>query len=73
MKCNSCKYKRGEILQKDECGGGSYFEYCAKGYWEGSGLQNEDLEWENCPDFWEHCSDFKNKTKEISLCLSMLL
>ena len=62
MKCDSCKYKRGKTLAHDECGGGTYFEYCAKGHWEGSGLQNKDLEWEKCPDFWEKCTDYeKNK------------
>lgn len=58
MKCDSCKYKKGEILGNDECGGGSFFEYCSKGHWEGSGLQGENLEWENCPDF-----DRKNSKK----------
>lgn len=63
MKCDSCRYKKGEILQKNESGGGSYFEYCSKGHWEGSGLQNENLEWENCPDFdkWKNCPDFDKK------------
>lgn len=51
MKCDSCKNKKGETLQRDESGDGSYFEYCSKEHWEGSGLQDESLEWENCPDF----------------------
>jgi len=51
MKCNFCKYKKGEMFQNNRNGDKSYFEYCAKGHWEGSGLQNEDLEWKNCPDF----------------------
>lgn len=61
MKCDSCRHKGGEILANDECGGGTYFEYCAKGHWEGSGLQNEELEWERCPDFWKECTDYEEK------------
>jgi len=56
MKCDSCKYKKGKILNNDKCGSGFYFEYCSKGYWKGSGLQNEDLEWEGCTDFQEKCN-----------------
>lgn len=63
MKCNSCKYKKEEILNNSECGSGSYFEYCSKGHWEGSELQNEDLEWEGCPDFWKKCINYKEKQK----------
>jgi hypothetical protein len=51
MKCDFCKYKKNEMLQKEESGPGPFFEYCSKGHWEGSGLQDETLNWEYCPDF----------------------
>ena len=64
MKCDSCRRKKGEIFGNDECGGGSYFEYCSKGHWEGGGLQDENIEWENCPDFDEKslCVSFERDT-----------
>jgi len=46
MKCDCCKNKSSEEYKE-----GHSSEYCLKGYWEGSGLQDENLEWESCPDF----------------------
>ena len=46
MKCDSCKNKSGEVHKEEHRS-----EFCLRGHWEGSGLQDESLEWENCPDF----------------------
>ena len=46
MKCDYCKNKSGEEYKE-----GLRSEYCLEGHWEGSGTQDEIIEWENCPDF----------------------
>jgi len=61
MKCDTCKNKAGYTLGQDECGAGSFFEYCSKGHWEGGGPQSEEEEklQNESSDFWINCVDYK--------------
>jgi len=61
MKCDDCYYKQGYTLGRDECGSGSFFEYCGKGHWEDGGPRDEEEDklFRSSPDPWKNCKDFK--------------
>ena len=67
--CDKCCHKTGYTLSADECGAGSFFEYCQKGYWDGGGptSQEEADLWETLEDPWKDCKDYclNNKTKPL--------
>lgn len=63
MKCDDCKRRTGYTLGHDECGAGSFFEYCSSGHWEGGGPDSQE-EYERqikMPDPWRDCDDYEKK------------
>ena len=55
MKCDSCRWKGGYVLDQWECGSGNLHEYCCKKHWEGGPPleEGEPDPWKDCPDFAE--------------------
>jgi len=66
MRCDTCRNRSGYTLGQDECGAGSFFEYCGKGHWEGGGPQSAEDEraQKQAPDFWVDCKDY-SEGKEV--------
>ncbi len=67
MKCDKCINQNGYTLGPDECGAGSFFIYCSKGHWEGSGPDSEEEYERQCAmtDPWINCVDFESKSREV--------
>ena len=66
MKCDDCKNQTGYVLGNDECGAGSFFPYCRKGHWDGSGPDSQE-EYDrqiSMDDPWKNCTDYAHKNNK---------